>query len=106
MCFKQVHQSIRVIIVRQRMFQYRYRTLMRHFNNHTYIITYFSRFATINFGLHIYSYMQIKIYDEIEDYEVDTIRLENYSLDDQEGTELIRLIADIIETYKEQQFND
>lgn len=50
--------------------------------------------------------MQIKIYDEIEDYEVDTIRLENYSLDDQEGTELIQLIADIIETYKEQQFND
>ena len=50
--------------------------------------------------------MQIKIYDEIEDYEVDIIRLENYSLDDQEGMELIQLIADIIETYKEQQIDD
>lgn len=67
---------------------------------------YFVVFATIILELHIYSYMQIKIYDEIEDYEVDIIRLENYSLDDQEGMELIQLIADIIETYKEQQIDD
>lgn len=50
--------------------------------------------------------MQIKIYDEVEDYEVDVIRLENYSLDEQGGMELIELISDIIETYKEQQFDD
>ena len=67
---------------------------------------YFVGFATIILELHIYSYMQIKIYDEIEDYEVDIIRLENYSLDDQEGMELIQLIADIIETYNEQQIDD
>ena len=56
--------------------------------------------------LHIYCYMQIKIYDEVEDYEVDVIRLENYSLDEQGALELVELIADIIETYKEQQFDD
>jgi hypothetical protein len=50
--------------------------------------------------------MQIKIYDEVEDYEVDVIRLENYSLDEQGALELVELIADIIETYKEQQFDD
>ena len=50
--------------------------------------------------------MQLKIYDEIEDYEVDTIRLDNYSLDDQDGLEVIELIIDIIETYKEQNIDD
>jgi len=50
--------------------------------------------------------MQIKIYDEEEDYEVDVIRLENYSLDAQGGAELIEVISYIIENYKEQQFDD
>ena len=50
--------------------------------------------------------MQLKIYDEIEEYEVDIIRLDNYSLDDQDGMEIIELIIDIIETYKEQNIDD
>jgi len=43
--------------------------------------------------------MQIKIYDEVDEYEVDTINLENYDLDD----ELLGIISDIIENYQEQQ---
>lgn len=88
------------------MLQNGYGTLVRYFNYHTIIIVNFPRYATIIFMLHIYCYMQIKIYDEVEDYEVDVIRLENYSLDEQGALELVELIADIIETYKEQQFDD
>ena len=69
-------------------------------------MAYISRHATIILCEHIYSYMQIKIYDEEEDYEVDVIRLENYSLDAQGGAELIEVISYIIENYKEQQFDD
>jgi len=32
--------------------------------------------------------------------------LDNYSLDDQDGLEVIELIIDIIETYKEQNIDD
>jgi hypothetical protein len=42
--------------------------------------------------------MQIKIYDEINDYEVDTLNLDNYELDD----ELLQLIMQIIEDYQDQ----
>ena len=43
--------------------------------------------------------MQIKIYDEVDEYEVDTINLENYDLDD----ELLSIISEIIENYQQQQ---
>jgi hypothetical protein len=42
--------------------------------------------------------MQIKIYDEVDDYEVDTLNLDNYELDD----ELLQLIIQIIQDYQDQ----
>lgn len=46
--------------------------------------------------------MQIKIYDETNDYEVDTLNLDNYDLDGDAGLELIQIIADIIAGYQDE----
>lgn len=45
--------------------------------------------------------MQIKIYDETDDYEVDTINLDTYDLQSEDASQLIELIADIIEAYQD-----
>ena len=45
--------------------------------------------------------MQLKIYDEVGSYEVDTISLDNYDLEDEfTAVELLEIIRDIIEAYK------
>ncbi len=47
--------------------------------------------------------MQIKIYDEVDDYEVDTLNLDNYDLDESGVSELVELIIDIITSYQDGQ---
>lgn len=47
--------------------------------------------------------MQIKIYDEVDDYEVDTLNLDNYDLDESGVNELVELIIDIITSYQDDQ---
>jgi len=45
--------------------------------------------------------MQLKIYDEVGSYEIDTISLDNYDLeDDFTAMELLEIIRDIIEAYE------
>ena len=44
--------------------------------------------------------MQLKIYDEDDDYHVDTIKLCDYDLDDEHSVaEMIQLLQDIIDDY-------
>lgn len=44
--------------------------------------------------------MILKIYDQDGNYEVDTINLDNYDLEESQE-EIMQLIIDIIESYKE-----
>jgi hypothetical protein len=45
--------------------------------------------------------MLLKIIDPVEDYEIDTINLDNYSLDTCDSETLIDLIRDIIDAYND-----
>lgn len=46
--------------------------------------------------------MQIKIYDETNDYEVDTLNLDNYELEGEDGLQLLQIIQDIISDYQDE----